>query len=144
MSKIGFHICSFTDFKDIRIEAVGRSYRFEFSHRFGPAMLGKRGDTVGTMPALRSPFWKALQLWCQQGHVVDDGVCVYTVPASERGLRITPRHILALKATDDPAAVRAGLFAEMGLPEPPEPPDVVTFDEWACLRQRKAAKRTAA
>lgn len=60
----GFCVDSFTDFDDVRLVTWdGRVFRFEFSHRFGPLMIGKSGRTVDVVPSTRSPFWKALEQW---------------------------------------------------------------------------------
>jgi hypothetical protein len=134
MAGRGFHICSFTDFDNLLMTAGGHSYRFEFSKRFGPLLLGKRGQTLTTLPPVRSAFWKALQLWCQQGYLVDADVCVYTIPPPERGIRLAGVQVIMLGPTDDPSLVRDRWYGEIGEPLPPDPPDVVVFDEWACLR----------
>jgi hypothetical protein len=130
-----FHICSFTDFGDLRIEAAGKSYRFEFSHRFGPAMLDKRGEVKDSMPRQRDPFWKALQLWCQQGHTVEDGRAVYALPPVERALRLSPRTLLHLAADVDPQAALVDAYRMAGMEMPPNAvPDVVITDEYTVLR----------
>lgn len=128
------HICSFTDFADLRIVAAGRSFRFEFSHRFGPALLDKRGETRSTLPPMRSPFWKALQLWCKQGHRVEDGHAVYDIPEpGQTFVRITGRQWLAC-AGRDPSEVRAEVYASLGEAAPDSPPETMVDDEWIALR----------
>lgn len=80
-----FHVCSFTDYTDLRLTTQqGRTYRFEFSHRFGPRLLNKRGHDVDRLPGVRSerPFWDALKWWCRQSHRVVDGVCQYDAQTS--------------------------------------------------------------
>jgi hypothetical protein len=114
------HICSFTDFADLTIEAGGQSFRFEFSRRFGPAMLGKRGDIIAWVPAKRSPFWKALQAWCDQGHQVADGRCVFELPREPVYVTLVGKHVVEVPEGCDPQAVRREWFDRMGLPMPEE------------------------
>lgn len=129
-----FHICSFTDFADLTIQAAGLRYRFEFSHRFGPLMLGKRGQELQSVPGARSPFWKALHLWCAQGHQVEDGQCRYVIPPAMRMVTLAGRHSIELRPTDDAAVVRAMWLQKCGAPVPSEPPHVWMADDYADLR----------
>ena len=128
------HICSFTDFADLRIVAAGRSFRFEFSHRFGPALLDKRGEVKSSLPRQREPFWPALQLWCQQGHKVENGHAVYEIPApGQTFVRLAGRQWVACDGRD-PADVRAERYAAIGQEPPDAPPETMVDDEWAALR----------
>lgn len=79
------HVCSFTQFNDVRLRVGRRVYRFSFSKQFGPRMLDRRGRDVSTLPGVRkeAAFWDALQWWCQQGHRVVDGFGVYDAPPVE-------------------------------------------------------------
>lgn len=131
------HICSFTDFADLTIEAAGRLFRFEFSKMFGPMMLGKRGQLLESRPPIRSPFWRALELWCKQGYRVEAGRCVYDVPPppSTRFVRIAGRHWLQVRPGEEPSAVKARVFKELGEEVPDEPLEITAdVDEWAALR----------
>lgn len=65
------------------IYAGGRWFRFEDSDRFGPHLIRKNGEIRrNPYPAERSPFWRAHQLWRQQGRrVADDGItCIWDDP----------------------------------------------------------------
>ncbi len=65
------------------IEANGKTYRFEDSDMFGPALLRKDGELrANPYPNERSPFWRAHSLWRKQGRrVADDGVtCIWNEP----------------------------------------------------------------
>ena len=79
----GLHVCSFRDPLDYRIYVGGKLYRFEFSERFGPALLGKRGDVLeGGRIRERHPFWLGFNPWLNQGKRVDawTGLCVWHEP----------------------------------------------------------------
>ena len=133
-----FHVCSFTDFSDLTIQAGGKSYRFEFSKRFGPTMIGKKGQTIETTPPIRSPFWRALELWCKQDYRVEGQRCVYDVPppSSMCFVRIAGRHWLQIGPHDIPESCRSRVYEEMKLDPPTDAPEVMTEpDEWAGLRE---------
>lgn len=102
------HVCSFTDFADITLVTWdGQVFRFEFSRRFGPVMIGKRGHTVERVPPQRSSFWKALHWWGKQGHRIDDhGCCVYDMPPLTRYVRLCGRQWAQVPDGHDPADVR--------------------------------------
>jgi hypothetical protein len=62
------------------IKAGGKSWRFEDSDRFGPALCRKNGDLLANpYPPERSPFWAAHLAWVRQGRrVAEDGeFCVW-------------------------------------------------------------------
>lgn len=80
----GFHICSFSDPKDYRIQVDGKVYIFDFSPMFGPSFYDRRRNLVSIRP--RHPFWKGFEPWLKQGKRVDmDGLCVWE-PESEMDL----------------------------------------------------------
>lgn len=65
------------------IEAAGKSFRFEDSDRFGPALVNKRGDPLAKpYPSERSPFWRAHRIWKRQGRrLAEDGAtCIWDEP----------------------------------------------------------------
>lgn len=64
------------------IAAGGKSYRFEDSDRFGPALVNKRGDPLkNPWPPERCPFWRAHRIWKRQGRRTEDGViCIWDEP----------------------------------------------------------------
>ena len=93
--------------------------RFEWHPRFGPAVVGKRGQIVNTQPGPRHRFWKAVTWWAQQGHVVTaDGACVYDEPTQPRYVRLVGRHYLEVPDGREPEDVRREWFAKMNLPDP--------------------------
>lgn len=60
----------------------GKTFRFEDSDRFGPAIIKKNGDpTKNPCPSEKSPFWMAHELWVDQGRKTEaDGItCIYEV-----------------------------------------------------------------
>lgn len=68
------------------IVASGKSYRFEDSDRFGPALIRLNGDlTANPYPPERSPFWRAHCIWSVQGRrTAEDGVCcIWDEPAPQ-------------------------------------------------------------
>lgn len=71
-------ICGFTTDPDIRIVVAGKEYRFDFSDRFGPLVLGADGQPLENQPGPRSPFWMAATTWVRQGkHVDAAGLCIW-------------------------------------------------------------------
>ena len=61
-----------------RIRSGGKEFLFEFHEYLGPTMIGKRGDTIQSMPPMNSPFWDALHFWLKQGKQVDaEGNCIF-------------------------------------------------------------------
>lgn len=58
------------------IEVGGKSYRFEDSDRFGPALIKENGDPLtNPWPPERCPFWRAHRLWRRQGRRThEDGI----------------------------------------------------------------------
>lgn len=65
-----------------QIEVDGRTYSFEDSDRFGPFILGKRGDVLTNQPGGRSPFWRAYHMWRRDGRRMaeDRKTCVWREP----------------------------------------------------------------
>lgn len=114
------HIDSFTDFADVRLVTWdGQVFRFEFSHRFGPMMIDKRGRTIDTAPPLKSPFWKALTAWSQQGCRLDDhGCAVYDLPPVRQYVRLCGRQWALVPEGREPLDVRREWFAKAKLPMP--------------------------
>lgn len=115
---MNFHICSFTDFSDVTLEAGGQVFRFEFSKQFGPLMIGKRGNTIDGVPPQCSPFWRALEAWCKQGHRVDKGGLAVWEPIIEREPRavcIVGNHYLVVPDSDSRTdeEIRAQVLADV-------------------------------
>ena len=68
----------FTTHDNLEISVDGALVRFEFSARFGPWLLGKRGDLISKKPSRR--FLERVSWWWQQGGQVVDGVAQYVAP----------------------------------------------------------------
>src|SRR4051812_45266535 len=60
----------------------GKSYRFEDSDRFGPALVKKNGDPLASpWPSERCAFWRAHRIWKRQGRRTEDGInCIWDEP----------------------------------------------------------------
>lgn len=89
------HICSFTRFSGLTIEINGKSYRFDFSDQFGPALVGKRGELLQggrAVPGQRSPFWRAFMWWSTQGYQVVEGRAVYEPRIRRERWLVVGRH----------------------------------------------------
>jgi hypothetical protein len=83
------------------IEAAGKSYRFEDSDRFGPALISKRGDVLrNPYPPQKSPFWRAHFLWVKQGRKIEDGLCVWREPKPNLLQRIG-RHAIVVERGEE-------------------------------------------
>ena len=87
----GVHICSFSDPQDYKIYVEnsrrgGRTYRFDFSERFGPMVIGVNGREVA-QPGPQHPFWKSVTLWHRQGKRVGGRWTVYVGTGTARGLK---------------------------------------------------------
>lgn len=85
--------------------ADDRSYRFEDSERFGPALL-KQNDELKAdpWPPEKSPFWLAHRLWRKQGRrVADDGkTCFVDLTLRPTVLRrMSGKHHLVVTAGDE-------------------------------------------
>ncbi|MCC6970460.1 MAG: hypothetical protein IT434_09585 [Phycisphaerales bacterium] len=111
-------ICSFTDFDDVRLTVDGQVFRFEFSKRFGPLMIGKRGRTIDNYPPLKSPFWDALQAWCTQGHQVVNGEAVYLPEPEPTCVRLIGRQYVEVPAGRNPEDVRREWLAKVFKDDP--------------------------
>lgn len=57
------HLCIFVDAADQTVMVKSKAVRFEFSERFGPALLDSRGDPKARLPGERHPFWPAFEAW---------------------------------------------------------------------------------
>ncbi len=61
-------------------DEYGKQYRFEDSDRFGPSLIGKKGDPLANQPGTRSPFWRVHSIWVQQGRRTTDINCIWDEP----------------------------------------------------------------
>ena len=117
--KDSIHVCSFTEYGDLTLATGdGQMFRFEFATMFGPAMLGKRGQHVDRYPPRKSPFWKALQTWIQQGKRVVDGRCIYELPPAQLMVKLAGNQWVNVPAGKNPRDVRREWFEKMKLPMP--------------------------
>lgn len=86
------------------IEVDGKSFRFEDSDRFGPALVTRRGDICANpWPAERSPFWYAHYAWrCQGRQVAEDGrTCVWREPKPKVIQHMGGKHYVVLDDGED-------------------------------------------
>lgn len=86
------------------IKNEGKSFRFEFSERFGPIPLRPDNeiDEKYNWPG-RSPFWPALHQWIKGGkRVAEDGVtCVWDHLRPNKFYRIAGKHIVIVEHGDE-------------------------------------------
>lgn len=88
------------------IAADGKSFRFEDSDRFGPALINSKGDPLkNRWPPERSPFWRAHRIWVRQGRRTEDGVkCIWDEPKPNKFYRINRRNSFLVEAGDEDGA----------------------------------------
>ena len=73
------YVCILVGGPDRKIVAGGKEHTFEDHRMFGPMPLNRRGDPRYLGP--RSPFWRAVTLWYEQGKRLDaEGRCVWDEP----------------------------------------------------------------
>lgn len=97
----GFILCSFSDGGIYRINVGGRLYHFDFSERFGPTVVGGRGQEV-KQPGHKNDFWRAVSLWANQGKRKDDtGMCVWTEPKPPVVKRLSKSSYFLVEPGDD-------------------------------------------
>lgn len=84
------------------IAVDGKSWTFEFSDRFGPLILDKRGSPADKQPKERSPFWRGLACWLHQGKRLVEGsnVCVWQEPRPTK-VRRSGRMAIIVENGDD-------------------------------------------
>lgn len=95
--------------ESLRINVLGREYHFEWHRWHGPIVIGKRTQNpLKEQPAMRSPFWKAVQWWHDQGkRVDDDGLAVWEP---------VPEEFPIIERTSARQSIVTGY--EMRIPEP--------------------------
>lgn len=88
------------------IAAGGRSYRFEDSDRFGPALVKKNGDPLASpWPPERCPFWRAHSIWRRQGRRTEDGIiCIWDEPKPSVLRHIRGRNYMQVEAGEEDGA----------------------------------------
>lgn len=103
-----------------------KSFRFEDSDRFGPALVNQDNSIrANPWPGERSPFWRAHRLWVRQGRRVeaDGATCIWDEPRPTRVQRIagTRRQYWCIEAGEEDGA----LLIEPGefVPELPRRPE---------------------
>jgi hypothetical protein len=60
---------------------ISSVWRFEFSDRFGPVLVGKDGVPLKTQPSERSWFWPAFEKWLRARRATEP-------PSTEKRLEI--------------------------------------------------------
>lgn len=100
--RIGNAIVSFcSDPGDYRIKVDGKIYTFEFSDRFGPIVLNRRGDPMSKQPGPKNKFWWAVSSWKQRGKEIDDdGLCVWFTEPEDILRHIAGRHYIVIGETE--------------------------------------------
>ena len=84
------------------IEAGGKTFRFEDSDRFGPALCKQNGDLLANpYPPERSPFWKAHTAWVRQGRRLDGNQCVYEPLRPTKVRHMGGRHYQVIETGDE-------------------------------------------
>lgn len=84
------------------IEVNDKSYLFEDSDRFGPALLNQNGELKkNPYPGQRSPFWRGHFAWVKQGRrLEDDGkTCIWS-PLKPNYYRIIGRQRFVVEYGD--------------------------------------------
>jgi hypothetical protein len=81
----------------------GKSYRFEDSDRFGPALVNRRGDPLANpWPSERSPFWRAHRIWLRQGRRLKDEInCIWDEPRPSVVRHLGGRNYMHVEAGDE-------------------------------------------
>lgn len=82
----------------------GKTYRFEDSDRFGPALVKEDGDPLkNPWPRERDPFWRAHMLWRKQGRRLEpDGfTCIWHEPKPHTFYRIDRRNVMLVEGGDE-------------------------------------------
>jgi hypothetical protein len=72
------------------VDGKGKLWSFEMHPYCGPMVLtNKTGEPMDPQPPEKSPFWRAVSFWAQQGEKLDKlGVCEWVEPKAD-----TYRHI---------------------------------------------------
>ncbi|MDE2442007.1 MAG: hypothetical protein KGP14_13370 [Betaproteobacteria bacterium] len=63
---------------DYEIEVRGETIHFDWSDRFGPIPLGKRGREIDLGPGHK--FWRAVSLWKLQGKQLEGNRAIWHEP----------------------------------------------------------------
>jgi hypothetical protein len=88
----------------LTIEVAGKAWRFELPPYCSLVIIGKRGDPVRTEPGPRHPFWRAVELWVEQGKRLDGNRCVWVEKPKPRMVRVRGRHYRLLESVEWSAA----------------------------------------
>jgi hypothetical protein len=82
------------------IEAGGKTFRFEDSDRFGPALVKKNGDPLANpWPGEFSAFWRAHRIWRRQGRRLEGGThCLWDEPKPEVVRHLGGRNYMHIEA----------------------------------------------
>lgn len=81
-------------------DASGKRWRFEMHPYSGPIVLTSNGAVAETQPGPRSPFWRAVSLWTQQGEALDgQGNCLWAEPGELKLVHLGGRHYAVENST---------------------------------------------
>ena len=102
----------------ILIDGAAKKWRFEDHPYCGPIVVGKNGDPLETQPAESSPFWKAVQLWYDQGKRTTDTKtgeiwCVWELPKMSKMRHLGGNHYMLM--TDSESSNAGNKPPQVGL-----------------------------
>lgn len=98
----------------ILIDGKGKKWHFEDHPFCGPVVIGKNGDPLETQPEESSPFWKAVQLWYDQGKRIRDPKtgetwCIWDLPKMSKMRHLGGNHyVLVMDGESSNAEIRGG------------------------------------
>jgi hypothetical protein len=82
------------------IEVAGKVWRFELPPYCSLVIIGKRGDPVRTEPGPRHPFWRAVELWVEQGKRMDGDRCVWVEKPTPKVRHVGGGNYLVLESVE--------------------------------------------
>ena len=97
-----------------------REWRFEFSDRFGPVLVGKDGEPLNQQPVSeRNPFWLPFNAWLAQGkRTTDDGkFAIWDRPIATKVKHVSGRNYVIVEQGDDSVPVEVVGGKHAGAPE---------------------------
>lgn len=85
------------------IAIEGKSYRFEDSDRFGPALVKRNRDPIANpWPSPRCPFWRAHRIWKLQGRRTEGGTnCIWDEPKPQTIRMLNKRNAIIVEAGEE-------------------------------------------
>lgn len=99
----GFHADGWGTGNYVITAEDGKTYRFEDSDMFGPALVDDRGDILKKQPGERSLFWRAHRIWKRQGRRTqeDGSTCIWDEPKPMVVRRIVGRHHMVVEGGEE-------------------------------------------